>query len=65
MMDHILMYAKYGVDNTGEVEDDLTDSFGKMRMNIDLAVNANNALARKKQINIVFDLLIDPTIILH
>ena len=55
----VLIYAKFGVDNTGDVSDDLTKLFYRMTPHIDAAVNTNNAASRKKEVNIIFDMLID------
>ena len=55
----VLMYAKFGVDNTGDVTDDLTDVFFKMTPHIDEATGTNNAVTRMREINIIFDMLID------
>ena len=55
----VLIYAKFGVDNVGDVSDDLTKLFYRMTSHIDAAVNTNNAASRKKEVNIIFDMLID------
>lgn len=55
----VLIYAKFGVDNVGDVSDDLTNLFYRMTSHIDAAVNTNNAASRKKEVNIIFDMLID------
>ncbi len=55
----VLIYAKFGVDNVGDVSDDLTKLFYRMTSHIDAAVNTNNSAARKKEVNIIFDMLID------
>lgn len=55
----VLIYAKFGVDNAGDVSDDLTKLFYRMTPHIDAAVNTNNAASRKKEVNIIFDMLID------
>ncbi len=54
----VLTYAKFGVDNTGGTEDDLTETFIKMKSIIDRAVVTNNPILRQKEINRVFDILI-------
>ncbi len=55
----VLTYAKFGIDNTGDVSDDLTKAFHKMIPHIDRAVATNNSVQRKREINIVFDMLVD------
>lgn len=55
----ILIYAKYGIDNTGDVaRDELTDCFEEVKDFIDKAVKTNNAVLRKVEINKIFDRLI-------
>ncbi len=53
-----LVYAKYGIENTGEENDSLTEAFDDMKEAIDKAVNINNSALRKTQVNIVFDKLV-------
>ncbi len=47
------------MDNTGEVTDDLTKLFYRMMPHIDNATGTNNATLRKREANIIFDMLID------
>ena len=55
----VLIYAKFGIDNTGDLSDDLTQAFQKMIPHIDRAVATNNSVQRKREINIIFDMLVD------
>ena len=55
----VLIYAKFGVDNIGDTSDDLTKLFYRMTPHIDGAVGTNNAASRKKEVNIIFDMLVD------
>ncbi len=55
----VLIYAKFGIDNTGDVTDDITDLFNKMVPLIDTAVDTNNSVSRKREVNIIFDMLIE------
>ncbi|WP_026658617.1 hypothetical protein [Butyrivibrio sp. AC2005] len=59
IMSLVLIYAKFGVDNAGDMSDDLTELFYGMTPHVDAAVNTNNATLRKREVNIIFDMLID------
>lgn len=58
LMNLVLIYAKFGIENTGDIEDDLTAVFEEMKAHIDAAVKTNNAATRKSEVNYIFDILI-------
>ena len=60
MVSLILTYAKFGIDNLGDVpEDDFTEAFNDIKDYIDTAVKTGNALKRKTEINRLFDRLVE------
>lgn len=58
MLNMVLFYAKYSMDLTDGIEDDLTDSFKDIQGIIDKAMKSYHALDRMKQVNIVFDKIV-------
>ena len=58
MLNMVLFYAKYSMDLTDGIEDDLTDSFKDIQGIIDKAMKSYHAPDRMKQINIVFDKIV-------
>jgi hypothetical protein len=58
MINMVLFYAKYSMDLTDGIEDDLTDSFKDIQGIIDKAMKSYHAPDRMKQINIVFDKIV-------
>lgn len=58
MLNMVLFYAKYSMDLTDGIEDDLTDSFKDIQGIIDKAMKSYHAPDRMKQVNIVFDKIV-------
>ena len=58
MLNMVLFYAKYSMDLTDGIEDDLTDSFRDIQGIIDKAMKSYHAPDRMKQVNIVFDKIV-------
>lgn len=58
MLNMVLFYAKYSMDLTDDIEDDLTDSFKDIQGIIDKAMKSYHAPDRMKQVNIVFDKIV-------
>ena len=58
MINMVLFYAKYSMDLTDGIEDDLTDSFKDIQGIIDKAMKSYHAPDRMKQVNIVFDKIV-------
>ena len=60
MVSLILTYAKFGIDNLGDVpEDDFTEAFNDIKDYIDTAVKTGNAFKRKTEVNKLFDRLVE------
>ena len=53
----VLNYAKFNIVNTGDYRDDLTAVFEEARKLLKKAVSTDDPLARKKQVNRIFNIL--------
>lgn len=58
MLNMVLFYAKYSMDLTDGIEDDLTDAFKDIQGIIDKAMKSYHAPDRMKQVNMVFDKIV-------
>lgn len=57
LLQFVLIYAKFGIDLVGTVEDEISDVFRNVKDNIKRAVKQNDAFLRKKEVNVIFNKL--------
>lgn len=59
LLNLVLAYAKFDYDNTGKIEDEVTEVFSSLKDIINKAVRTINCTERKKLVNTIFDRIVE------